>query len=349
MTAEVYVHPDGKRIEVLPDGRMQVTKAGKRATTSATVAKLRNGYGAWKRVEAGETPEQAQADMQTVPVAPAVVKRPMKFKQATLDQLQAFVKDPRWIIQQKVDGIRGQLVFEPGKAPWFRSGGGGQLVSTTAAKVTGPLLKRIPAQSGLANRTYSVDGEIIDGTFWVFDLVIDGQESMTLDRRLRALSIWTKTVADVLELGDVVKPLPTGRTEAEKAALSLAVLESGGEGFIVKRLDGSYDWDSRVDHSLKIKVTHTVDAVVIDRNRGVDDNMVLALYNEAGEQVEIGNTSAIGKPDAQIGEVVEVKYLYAGQGGRLVQPTVLRMRDDKQPHECRTDQLVFVNKAVVTP
>jgi len=47
----IYEHPDGKRVTVLDDGTYECTKAGKRATTSATPEKLAAGYGRWKRVD----------------------------------------------------------------------------------------------------------------------------------------------------------------------------------------------------------------------------------------------------------------------------------------------------------
>lgn len=51
-TVERYVHPQGKVVEVDSQGNVTTYKDGKIATTSATVDKLRAGYGAWKRDDA---------------------------------------------------------------------------------------------------------------------------------------------------------------------------------------------------------------------------------------------------------------------------------------------------------
>ena len=51
---ELYVHRQGKIIRVNKDGSVEAfTADGKKASTSATAEKLREGYGAWKRAESG--------------------------------------------------------------------------------------------------------------------------------------------------------------------------------------------------------------------------------------------------------------------------------------------------------
>lgn len=54
---ERYRHPQGKIVEIRPDGSVIAWKNGKIIPTSATAAKLRAGYGAWK-LEAVAVPSQ---------------------------------------------------------------------------------------------------------------------------------------------------------------------------------------------------------------------------------------------------------------------------------------------------
>lgn len=51
-TVERYIHPQGKVVEVDSQGNVTTYKDGKITTTSATVDKLRAGYGSWKRDDA---------------------------------------------------------------------------------------------------------------------------------------------------------------------------------------------------------------------------------------------------------------------------------------------------------
>lgn len=60
--AERYVHPQGKIVEINPDGSVTAWKNGKIIPTSATADKLRNGHGAWKRDTTGVVTERPVSD-----------------------------------------------------------------------------------------------------------------------------------------------------------------------------------------------------------------------------------------------------------------------------------------------
>ncbi|HPY24902.1 MAG TPA: hypothetical protein PLK19_11325 [Mycobacterium sp.] len=45
------------------------------------------------------------------------------------------------------------------------------------------------------------------------------------------------------------------------------------------------------------------------------------------------------------GDVVEVRYLYAYQGGSLYQPVYLGLRDDIEQHECVVAQMKYKAQA----
>lgn len=341
-----YTHPQGSTIVVYDNGAIVKTNPkGKVVGTSATAEKLAAGHGGWipaTDTVAAET-IKTEAVARKIATMPKVVLRPMKFKEAPVLDLPKYVHDDKWVLQQKLDGIRAQLVFEPGEKPWWRNSSGEQMKSGAALGVANMIAARF-GTAPAAMVGYSLDGEILNGAFWLFDLFIDG-ERQTLAERLAALELVHEMLGD-LGHHDLIKLLPTARTVDEKLKLATAVAEQGGEGWITKRLDSHYDFGARVEHSLKLKITHTVDCVVTGRNVKRDDNFTLGLYQD-GKLVHVGNASAIGKPNAQIGDVVEVKYLYCGAGNKLVQPTVLKMRDDKRPEECTTDQLRFADKKVV--
>jgi hypothetical protein len=66
--AERYVHPQGKIVEINPDGTVTAWKNGKIIPTSATAEKLRNGYGAWKRDTTSiDAPRPAPVDTRVPP------------------------------------------------------------------------------------------------------------------------------------------------------------------------------------------------------------------------------------------------------------------------------------------
>lgn len=341
-----YTHPQGSTITLHDNGAIvKVNKAGKVVSTSATAEKLAVGHGGWVEVESLDAAAEAPAP-KPQQAAPTKVLLPMKFKEAPVEELPKYVSDPQWIVQQKVDGVRAMLVMEGGERPWFRNGTGGVLSSATAQATTNPILAALPGHPD-GEAGYTIDGEVLNGVYYVFDLIRHDLPEATLAYRLDALSVWHAAVV-AAGLGARVQLLPTGFTVEEKAALGRAVLTEQGEGWIVKRLDSKYDFGSRVTHSLKLKITSTVDVVVMARNRDSKSNFVVGLHRD-GVLTEVGCSSAIGKPDAQPGDVIEVKYLYVGADGRLVQPTVMRTRPDKAAADCTADQLRHVNKSVVQP
>jgi len=61
----------------------------------------------------------------------------------------------------------------------------------------------------------------------------------------------------------------------------------------------------------------------------------LELLSDKGVWVPVGNVTIPPNHEVpSIGQIVEIKYLYAHLGGSLYQPTYLGLRDDIDPEEC---------------
>lgn len=275
----------------------------------------------------------------------------MKFKHADADDVRSYITDDAWWMQQKVDGMRAQLRIAD--TVTIHGAGGGTLKSTTGR----PAMEQVAAWfrdtfdvTELPNMT--IDGEVVakngSGVWWMFDITMDEHPALPYSTRTQVL---TKLFEDV-DLPAHIALLPVARTTDEKDDLWQAVCRVGAEGVIVKKHTSKYRRGKRVTDSLKIKRTHTIDVVVLERGPGNGKDgegnwLRLGIHKKNGELYEVGRCSTIGKPHADAGDVIEVKYLYTGRGGRLVQPTHLRNRPDKEPTDCTTEQLVFVSKKVV--
>lgn len=116
-------------------------------------------------------------------------------------------------------------------------------------------------------------------------------------------------------------------------------MQAGIEGFILKEANDR-GW-------YKIKTERTVDCVVVDVQEGKGKYagevgaLVVALEGDV-----IANVSGMTDDarwemteNSPIGKVVEVKYQYVGDGGRLRHPRFIRFRPDKSVHECTKEQL----------
>lgn len=210
--------------------------------------------------------------------------------------------------------------------------------------------------------------------FRAFDLLAEGKEKLLtlpfVERRERLESLVAglggrkKTIAGSIEL------TPVERTPA-KAAPWL----EGGEGVIAKQLDAPYRPGERKG-MVKVKRVRTADCVVVGwrpgKEEGTVGSLILGLY-ERGKLRVVGHTSGFrakekrelvgrlapyetgergsGDPsrwshdrDLQWIElrpelVVEVSFDHVSAGRIRHGTKVLRWRDDKDPRDCRFDQL----------
>lgn len=263
----------------------------------------------------------------------------MLAKETNLSSASALVLDDEWSMEQKVDGhrillhISGPRFDDPSSAtPYNRNGepyAGGKFP---------------PDQAALACEHFRVgdlvDGELVNGTFWAFDLPIrSGTE--------RFEETFTERRAH-LRHRKYPNTLPTARLREAKARLMRKVRDEGGEGVIIKHLYSPYEPGARSANMLKAKYVKTIDCVVSAVKREGRDAIGLSVFGPDG-LTEIGACSTIGKVAVELGDVVEVRYLYANnpEEPRLVQPVLLDLRSDKGPADCTIDQLHFTNKIVL--
>ena len=267
----------------------------------------------------------------------------MRYQSARPEDIDGYIHSKHWHLQQKLDGVRVHVRIRPDEITLSGASG----YSGDLARIRKALLPLTAKQ-----QIITLDGELVEGRYWIFDLPEWGRPgplwasspAVHWFRRYHMLNmLWDAAPID----RDVIGLAPTFLRPLEKNWLWDRVLERNLEGVVAKHRDGTYRYDSRTDEVIKIKVTHTVDCIVIDRNTGGKTNASLGLIAKNGTVRHVGNCSMIGKPDVQPGDIVEVKYLYAGSGGNLVQPTVLRHRDDKHPADCTTDQLTFISRDVL--
>jgi bifunctional non-homologous end joining protein LigD len=123
--------------------------------------------------------------------------------------------------------------------------------------------------------------------------------------------------------------------------------DSKAEGIVFKKMSAAY-LQGKAHQHFKLKFWKMLDCFVIEKNRDGKDAVELAVY-KSGEVYRICGASLIGKEregKINVGDVVEIKYLYATSTWQAVQPTILRKRDDKLPIECMIEQMI-VNRDMV--
>lgn len=116
---------------------------------------------------------------------------------------------------------------------------------------------------------------------------------------------------------------------AEPENLSVETVPGEHEGWVLK--------DSNFSEFYKLKAFLTADLEVVDLKPGKNKyaGQVGALICALADGTVVANVSGMTDDERaamstqDIGRIVEVKYQYVGDGGRLRHPTFVRFRDDK--------------------
>lgn len=264
--------------------------------------------------------------------------KPMLAQEIEIGHLDSYLENPDWVAQQKLDGDRILIDVTDGTA---------RALNRNGEPYRNPFPRKILNEFSRMRGSWLFDGEILDGEYWVFDLV-RAQDFVSPNRDLGfRLAVLNRFFAG-WSPDRCVRLLPTAFAVEAKHDLADQVLANNGEGLVLKCLDAPYVAGKRSSSMLKAKFTRTADVVVTAVSPDGRANMMYGLFDN-GQLVEVGSCGTAGKPQVQVGDVVEVRYLYAGSDGRLVQPRMLHRRDDKQPTACTIDQLQFTNRDVVVP
>lgn len=150
----------------------------------------------------------------------------------------------------------------------------------------------------------------------------------------------------------LVAPAYTAFTPEEKLALYERLQAEFAEGFVMKDLNARYRESNRqgtARWNYKYKFVKTLDAVVIGNSterdpKGVLRNSVrLGLYMPNGMLKDICGATKKSSFVLKPGDVVELAYLCGTISLDVVEPRILRPRDDKRRQDCTIDQII-VNK-----
>lgn len=254
-----------------------------------------------------------------------------------LDRLECFVADDAWALEQKIDGHRRLL-----------AGGPDAVMALNRRGERTDLPSAVRKAVSLLPEGFVLDGELLGNVLYVFDLpaappLIDASSSLFRRREVleHFFGVW--------DHGEAIQLLGSATTARAKQDLVNRVVASGGEGFVAKRLAARYQQRRSTDWQ-KVKLTSCADVVVTAVSPDGRENYEVAVVDEDDVLRPVGSVAHNHRRSGglmSVGDVAEVRYLYVGSNGRLVQPRIVRRRKDKAAAECTLRQLRPVNKAVV--
>jgi ATP-dependent DNA ligase len=274
----------------------------------------------------------------------------MLYESAEIRDLPELAADALIAVEQKCDGVRLLTEITPDGVRFFGAAGD-PIRFPAATQWFLPLAASLALPDG-SDAAVTLDGELMieDGTYVVFDLPYLRIGGEVLSRPGETLLGTRRLLLEEITDSDDWKPgvrlVAHAVTPDEKIRLVAAVGEEiGGEGFVLKRRDSVYQPGVRVAHSLKCKFVWTAEVIVTSFERTATTGSArLAVFDAAGELVPVGGCSLIGKPAVEAGCVIEVAYAHFR--GAMIQPRMVRRRDDKQPEACTTAQFMAYSKAL---
>ena len=245
------------------------------------------------------------------------------------EQVLKLIQDDNWWMQEKQDGRRLLIRKQAQNIIGINKKG----------NTVGLSLPLFDVVRGL-DADVTIDGESIGDNLFAFDLLeLDGIDirSWPYRERLAALMNLLFSVQQ-----RVIKLVETAFTTDQKLAMLDELRAGKREGIVFKQANAAYTpgRPNSGGNQLKHKFVATLSAVVarVNAKRSVE----ISLLGRNGWQTAGNVTIPANHKIPQVGEVVEVRYLYAFQESDvLFQPVYLGRRDDVDDTECLTSQLKF--------
>lgn len=252
--------------------------------------------------------------------------------------IEEYAHSSEWAFEQKLDGERLAIGVKDGKV--F---GCGRRNETRVDREIADLLSGI-------NGDWVLDGEVVGGVFWVFDLPLAPGITPETAFKLRRESL-VPVISVLSARTQRIKLVPSCTTAVDKIRLARWVVDNNAEGLMIKKLDAPYTCGKRSNFSLKAKLVETVDCIITEVGREGKRSVAVSVYDDNGILTDVGSVAVTEKNLTKLveGDVIEVRYLYCNNRHepRLYQPVFMRPRPDKNPTDCTIDQLKFGCKTVL--
>jgi len=233
-----------------------------------------------------------------------------------------------WVCEQKFDGHR-IILYYTGRDLFVYNRNGDQ--SQHQTRIREKIEEEFRTKFG--SRQIAFDSELVDETLFVFDCIqysSKGQLFVSRSMSFRQRRVVLENIFDRIHLTDV-RIVPQAKNQHEKLMLTKLAVERGYEGIILKNTRASYS-SGKSPWMRKYKFTKTADLLVFGRNLDGKNNLALHAMN-GQSTVLVGHCGLGAHTDIEVGNIVEVRYLHVGTNGHLVQPVLLRRRDDKTPQD----------------
>jgi ATP-dependent DNA ligase len=258
---------------------------------------------------------------------------------ATAEEFEVFITDPRWLLQRKADG----------KHVIATRTEDGVIVTNKKGVATAHKPNIAKALTSVLRPGMVICGELLAQ---VEHLVLFDMPVGTTDLRSRGyLTRWTtaRRLIDLRPWSALLSFVETAGTVTTKRALLERLHRENAEGAIAKLAAAPYT-PGRPAHGgtlRRLVFDKRADVVIRRREGDTTRSFDLFLVNAAHEVVAVGAANACSFYDKLTpgdAAVAEVEYRYCSPTHQMIHAQVKSLRDDKTLEDCRLDQLVVADK-----
>lgn len=249
-----------------------------------------------------------------------------KKKEELLNEL---LEDDDWVMQEKHDGWRTMI--------------NKQDKSVSASNKKG-LSVAIPQSIVDSFSQLSVnalfDGELINETYYIFDLLMLNGENLRGKSVVERLEI----LASISEVASMVTPTYyTTHDKKEQFAKLKNNKKSKKEGVVFKKKNAKYvaGRPASGGNQLKYKFMEESTMMVISHNDS-KRSIGVGVYDENQKMVPLGNvTIYTNQAIPKIGAIVEIRYMHCFEGGSIYVSSLKCERPDQDASDCVLSQIKF--------
>ncbi len=252
-------------------------------------------------------------------------------------QLQDLLNSPDWVMQEKFDGENRPLGLSPSMEA-FGTNRQGKPVALRQEFVDA--LEELGCKVGRVVMATEDMGEFA----MVHDLRLLGSSCQRMSTAVR-LDMLKEEVAPSFNT-NILRLAPNYYTAEEKRDVFAYLKDNGGEGVIFKHLDASYIPGRPNSGGDCLKYKFWADASFIVMAVNDKSSVAVGLLDADGNMVPMGNvTIPVNHHIPVVGDIVDVKYLYAYKDGSIYQPVYKGVRTDILALDCTMRQLKFKREA----
>ncbi len=242
-----------------------------------------------------------------------------------LAKAKEFIADDEYVAQEKHDGKR--LLLSKGET---------EVTAINKKALSCGAPEPVIESAKLMPEHTIIDGETVNEMVFAFDLLTyQGVDTRNLPYQQRLLQL------ENITFGNSIQVVTTARSMAEKQQLFAQLESNGGEGIVFKKRSAPYIPGAPASggDQFKYKFYKTASVIVSKLN---DKRSVAMEILDNEQKVFVGNvTIPPNQAIPPVGAVIEVRYLYAYEGGSLYQPNYKGVRDDVDTNECQMNQLIY--------